>query len=201
MPYKPQSYRNLWGLTVLCVLIERPMHPYEMQRLIRTRKKNDFLDLKRGSLYHAIRRLQDAGMIAPVETVREGRRPERTVYRITDAGRAEVHSWLCELLAQPIPEPTQFYAAISFLAHLPRAEVVAQLTVRATRLEAEIAAAEAAYAHLLPLLGRVVLLEAEYTRDMRRMELAWIRSVIADIEEGRLSWDPAVIANQHPPGS
>ena len=52
------AYRNLWALTVLCLLREAPMHPYEMQRLIRERKKDDFLDLKRGSLYNSIARLE-----------------------------------------------------------------------------------------------------------------------------------------------
>src|SRR5690242_14900046 len=81
MPELQTKHRNLWALTVLCLLRERPMHPYEMQRLIRERHKDEFLDLKRGSLYHAMERLQAAGLVEPMETFREGRRPERTVYR------------------------------------------------------------------------------------------------------------------------
>src|SRR5438067_7376141 len=106
----PSSSRNLWSLTVLCLLRVRPMHPYEMQRLIREWKKDDFLDLKRGSLYHAIERLRAAGLIEVVETSREGRRPERTVYRITAGGEQEMLAWLRELLANPARSPTQFYA-------------------------------------------------------------------------------------------
>ncbi len=34
------------------------MHPYEMQKLIHERKKDEFLDLKRGSLYQNIGRLE-----------------------------------------------------------------------------------------------------------------------------------------------
>src|SRR6516162_1011722 len=98
---KQHAYRNLWSLTVLCLLKERPMHPYEMQRLIRQRKNDNFLDLKRGSLYHAIGRLQRAGLIEVVSTTREGRRPERTTYRLTEAGAHEVLAWLRELLANP----------------------------------------------------------------------------------------------------
>ena len=60
---------------MLCLLREGAMHPYELQRLIRQRKKDEFLDLERGSLYHSIERLHRAGLIAPVETTREGRRP------------------------------------------------------------------------------------------------------------------------------
>src|SRR5262245_47080897 len=90
---------NLWSLTVLCLLRARPMHPYEMQRLIREWHKDEFLDLKRGSLYHAIERLRGAGLIDPVKTSREGRRPERTVYRLTAGGEQAVLDWLGEMLA------------------------------------------------------------------------------------------------------
>ena len=68
-------YRNPWSLTVLSLLREAPMHPYQMQRLIHQRRKDAFLDLKRGSLYHNITRLQRSGLIEPVETTREGAGP------------------------------------------------------------------------------------------------------------------------------
>src|SRR3954447_22308732 len=97
----PSSSRNLWSLTVLCLLRVRPMHPYEMQRLIREWHKDEFLDLKRGSLYHAIDRLRDEGLIPVVETSREGRRPARTVYRLTGEGETAIQEWLREMLAKP----------------------------------------------------------------------------------------------------
>ena len=51
-----------------------------------------------------------AGYIEPVETSREGRRPERTTYRITEAGKAELMDWLRELLSIPEWVPTPFEA-------------------------------------------------------------------------------------------
>ena len=113
-----KTSRNLWCLTVLCLLREGPRHPYEMQRLIRERHKDDFLQLKPGSLYHAIERLAKAGLIEEVETSREGRRPERTVYRLTECGDVEALEWLRGLLSKPVREPSQFVAAMSFVAHL-----------------------------------------------------------------------------------
>src|SRR5262245_35505784 len=108
MTQDPANPPNLWSLTILCLLQVRPMHPYEMRRLIREWHKDEFLDLKRGSLYHAIDRLRRAGLIDPVETSRAGRRPERTVYRLTDAGSRVVIDWLREMLARPVREPGQF---------------------------------------------------------------------------------------------
>lgn len=186
-------HRNLWALSVLCLLRERPMHPYEMQRLIRQRKHDEFLDLKRGSLYHAIARLERAGFIAPVETRREGRRPERTVYRITEPGRREQLAWLRELLAQPSRDATQFFAALSYLPHLPPEDVAGLLETRARVLEAEVAGLGATLAELVPRLGRLVLVEADYWRALRRAELEWVRSLIDDLRAGRLSWDVEAI--------
>ena len=184
------SYRNLWSLTVLCLLRERPMHPYELRRLIRERKKDDFLDLKRGSLYHSVGRLQRAGLIAAVETTREGRRPERTVYRLTEHGKQELVRWLRELLASPVRGRIEFVAALSFLGHLEPADVVEQLSSRLRLLEAEIGSLDAALKALKPRLGRLLVLEAEYEREIRRAELKWARSVINDVQCGKLTWQP-----------
>jgi DNA-binding PadR family transcriptional regulator len=197
----PAAYRNLWALTVLCLLHERPMHPYEMHRLIRERKKDEFLDLKRGSLYHAIGRLQRAGLIASVETTREGRRPERTVYRLTEDGRHEVTAWLRELLANPARDSSQFFAALSFIAHLTPADALEQLEVRAGLLAAEVAGLKDVLRTMTPRIGRLVLIEVEYARAVRRAELAWVRSLAEDLRDGRLTWDPETLRRwlQGPP--
>jgi DNA-binding PadR family transcriptional regulator len=166
------------------------MHPYELQRRIREWHKDEFLDLKRGSLYHAIERLSRQGAIVPVETTREGRRPERTVYRLTEAGERQMLQWLQEMLARPVREPTQFFAALSFLSHLSPETVGVQLQQRATLLEAEIAGLDTVLKTMVPQIGRLVLIEVEYARAMRQAELAWVRSIEQELQTGRLCWDP-----------
>jgi DNA-binding PadR family transcriptional regulator len=178
------------------------MHPYEMQRLIRQRHNDQFLDLKRGSLYHAIERLQKAGLIDPIETSREGRRPERTTYRLTEIGEREVLDWLRELLAKPACEPSQFVAALSFVQHLSTEDALDQLQMRVQRLEMGIVAISAVLERLMPQIGRACLVEAEYMRALRQAELDWVRSVIADIRAGRLTWghrSPCPMPDTPPP--
>jgi DNA-binding PadR family transcriptional regulator len=182
--------RDLWALTVLCLLRLRPMHPYEMQRLIREWHKEDYLDLKRGSLYHAIERLQRSGWIEAMETYREGRRPERTVYRLTESGARGSIEWLCELLARPLREPTQFFAALSFLPHLSPANVLDQLQQRVGLLESEIANINGVLETMVPRIGRLPLVEVEYAKAMRQAELAWVKSLVEDLRSGALAWDP-----------
>jgi DNA-binding PadR family transcriptional regulator len=182
--------RNLWELTVLCLLREGSMHPYEMQRLIRQRNKDEFLELKRGSLYHNIGRLQRAGLIAVVETAREGRRPERTVYRITSEGEAELLTWLRDLLRTPGRDAVPFVAALSFLGHLRPGDALEPLKERLSRLESEATRRDAALRELTPRLGRLLVLEAEYQYAMDVAERAWVRALIGDLERGTLTWKP-----------
>src|SRR5262245_12338091 len=202
MSQTPPAHRNLWSLTVLCLLQTRPMHPYEMQRLIREWHKDEFLDLKPGSLYHAIDRLRRGGLIEPVETSREGRRPERTVYRLTEQGEGETLVWLRELLARPSREPSQFFAALSFLPHLHPQDVLEQLQQRVGALEAEIVCLQTVLKEMVPRIGRLVLIEVEYLRAMRKAELGWVKSLQDDLRSGRLVWDPEAVrrwAAQPPP--
>jgi DNA-binding PadR family transcriptional regulator len=196
-----QQQHNIWCVTVLCLLRVKPMHPYELQRLIREWHKDEFLDLRRGSLYHAIDRLREQGCIAAVETSRAGKRPERTVYRLTEVGEQKMHEWLTEMLARPVREPTQFFAALSFLPVLSPQSVQTQLNERALRLEEEIANLDMVLATMTPKIGRLVLVEVEYLRAMRKAERNWVVSLQEELHSGVLHWDPRALDQSSGPSS
>ena len=109
---------NPLALAVLGCLAERPMHPYEMSATMRGRGKHESIKLNYGSLYTVVESLQKHGLIAVRETVREGRRPERTVYEITDAGRLEFTDWLSELISTPVKEYAAYEAGLSLIGGL-----------------------------------------------------------------------------------
>src|SRR5437870_1674343 len=102
---------NPLALAVLTLLFERPMHPYEMSTTLRERHKEESIKLNYGSLYSVVGSLLKHGLIAVQETVREGNRPERTVYTLTDAGRVRMIDWLSDLISRPAREFTGFEAA------------------------------------------------------------------------------------------
>jgi len=181
--------RSLWELVVLAFLRERSMHPYEMQRLLRERHKDDLLVLKRGSLYHAIRRLEAEGLIQAAGVDRDGRRPERTTYVLAEEGLAELIRWLREMLSVPQREPSEFMASVSFLIHLAPEDAVARLEERCRWLEREIAELSAGMAAAAEHVERIHLIESEYLRAMRRAELDWVRSLLKDLRGGGLAWD------------
>jgi DNA-binding PadR family transcriptional regulator len=189
MSEAPIPNPGLWELAVLSLLRERPMHPYEILRLLKERHKDDVLVLKRGSLYNAIRRLQEARLIEVVDTTREGRRPERTIYRLTPVGERGLREWLRTMIAVPRQERSDFMGAVSFLVHLTPEDAVAELRRRAGRLEAEVTALDASIAAAGPLFGRINVIEYEYLRAMRAAELAWVREILEELRSGRLTWD------------
>jgi DNA-binding PadR family transcriptional regulator len=171
------------ALSVLSLLLESPMHPYEMKMRIKERGHEQVIQVRGGSLYDTVERLHRQGLIQPGETEREGRRPERTVYTITDAGRDELRAWLRQLLAEPAHEYPKFAAALAFMLTLDREEVVRLLRTRMSLMEGQIAGDDALLGSFVKQgLPRVVLIEGEYTQAIRRAEVDWIRSLIGEIE-------------------
>jgi DNA-binding PadR family transcriptional regulator len=178
---------NPLALAVLACLFERPMHPYEMASTMRERHKDESIKLNYGSLYTVTEALQRHRLIEPQETVREGNRPERTVYRLTDAGRLELIDWLSELICNPVREYTQFEAGLSLLPILPPDDATKLLGERCARLEVELGQAQAIRDLLSERkLPRLFWIEAEYRWRLRGAELEWVRSLMAEIAEGRL---------------
>ena len=177
------------ALTVLGMLSEQPSHTYEIQRQIRNRHK-DFAAGKTRALYHAIEELVIQGLVEPVETIRDGRRPERTVYQITPEGRDELVDWLTDLLERPVAEYPVFNIAIGFLPYLPQDQALEALRARSLALRAQIAGHhESIRALTEALLPRLVLLELEHAIAIQEAELKWVGAVIDDIRTRRLHWD------------
>jgi DNA-binding PadR family transcriptional regulator len=178
---------NPLALAVLVCLAEQPRHPYEVATTLRQRQKHESVRLNYGSLYGVVESLERRGLIEAQETKRSGRLPERTVYRLTESGRIELHDWLTDLLSTPVKEYPAFQAALSFLPALPPGDVVTLLHERARKLEAELAQA-AATRDLAGKAGlpRLFWVEGEFGMVLREAELGYVRRLAADIESGAL---------------
>jgi DNA-binding PadR family transcriptional regulator len=178
---------NPLALAVLVCLAEQPRHPYEVATTLRQRQKHESVRLNYGSLYGVVESLERRGLIEAQETKRSGRLPERTVYRLTDSGRIEVHDWLTDLLSTPVKEYPAFQAALSFLPALPPADVATLLHERAQHLQAQLAQA-AATRELAQKAGlpRLFWVEGEFDAVLREAELGYVRQLISDIESGAL---------------
>ena len=177
------------GLVVLWQLFEEPMHVYRMQKLFEAYGKNRVVNVRsRASLYQTIERLVRHGLVEVHETVRTEGHPDRIVYAITDAGREAAREWLREMLSTTGGEFPEFITAVSMLFGLSPGEARDRLELRAERLAAQLAAAESELDGAPEGLPRLFLLEEEYRRAVVTAELTWVRGVIDDLREERLTW-------------
>jgi DNA-binding PadR family transcriptional regulator len=180
---------NLLGLAVLGLLLEKPMHPYEMAATLRERNKDTSFKVKNGSLYDVVESLVRAGWIAEHSTERAGRRPERTVYAHTELGRKEFMSWLDELVRTPVKEYPSFLAAVSYLGALGPERAALALRERIAHLDEEIAEGRRAQTEALGLqTPRLFVIELEYALTMAEAERNWALQIAGEIQDGRLNW-------------
>jgi len=187
MADRRRSISNPLALAVLASLWERPMHPYEMATTMRERGKEHSIKLNYGSLYTVVDSLAKNGLIEAVEARREGRRPERTVYRLTESGRVKLDAWMSQLVAEPVKEYPQFEAALSLLPVLHPDRVRTLLRTRIRTLEKEIAEARVLLddSHKAGV-PRLFLIEGEYHLAQREAELAWVRDLAGELDAGTL---------------
>jgi DNA-binding PadR family transcriptional regulator len=189
------------ALAVLELLGEEPMHPYEMKQKMHERVYERAIPVKAASIYDTVERLAAAGLIEPVETSREGRRPERTIYRLTQVGADELNAWLRQLLEEPSREYPRFAAALMFMGALGRKEhAIDVLERRAAAFDMQIAATDAMVQAVPADLPRLFLIEEEYAQSMRRAELEWLRRIIGELKDGTLEW-PQILEHHERPMS
>ncbi|MFI6428639.1 PadR family transcriptional regulator [Rhodococcus oryzae] len=180
------SRGNPLALAILGLVSERPMHPYQMSQTLKDRGKDDSVKLNYGSLYSVVESLAKQGMIEPVGTERDGNRPPRTVYGITDSGAAEVEAWMRELLSSPTKEYTQFLAALSFMPLLSPDVSVQLLRQRLARLDDRIGQLDATIAATASFLPELFVVENQYELALLRAERDYVASLAARIADGSL---------------
>jgi len=177
------------ALSILELLDERPMHPYELAATMRERHHDEFVRLNFGTLYHTVEVLERDGMIVSIEREKEGRRPERTIYQLTEPGRELLVKVVSDIIARPTREYVNFAAGLMFMHHLdaPRAaqllgeRVVAltAITEKLARIMSELRTAGVTRLSLMELEHKIAMLDAERV---------WVRKVEREIEDGRLEW-------------
>ncbi len=181
------SRSNPLALAVLVCLHEKPMHPYEVAQTLRSRAKQESVRLNYGSLYAVVEALEKKGFVKATGTVQDGKRPQRTVYEITDAGATEMTDWLTELIGTPAKEYPAFMAGLSFLPALDPDDALAALRRRADALTVQLvslrgvekAAREAG-------LPRIFGLEAEYEEGQLVAERKFVTALADEMQSGTL---------------
>jgi len=163
----------------------QPVHGYDVRRELLSWSADKWANVQPGSIYHALRKLSEEGLLREVATEQVGARPARTTYEITEKGSAEFMSLLRGNLWQLATPPDPFLAAFSFLPAVPRAEAAAALRNRATQLRAGVEQLQAAQVSDWAVAKPAhVSWMWELTVDRSEAEIAWCERTAKRIETG-----------------
>ncbi len=177
-------------LYILGVLHRGEFHPYEIKRRLNQARIECFTDVDVGTLYYAVRQLAEAGLLNAVAHQRVARGGMRTVYRITPRGRARFRELLHAQFSAAGDLRQTLYGPMLFL-HLADLKLVAealrtQIERQKARL-AEVRRLRRQWATTLATGSQYLMLHME---EQCRLDLRWLRIVLADVESGRVSDTP-----------
>lgn len=177
------------AIAALAVFSQGESHPYEVYSTMRKRREDRVVKLNPGTLYRQITKLAEDGFLIEGGTTREGNRPERTTYTITEAGRQQLVGQLRTMISTPVYEFPAFPGAAGALHHLDRDDAVAQLTLRVDVLTEELAVMDVAATQLLDgNLPQRFWLDLDYLRSQYRAEERWCRATAEAIADGSIDW-------------
>jgi len=185
-------------LYILGVLHRGDFHPYEIKRRLTQAMIECFTDVDVGTLYYAMRQLAEDGLLAAVAHQRVARGGMRTVYRITPRGRDRFRETLHAQFAAEGEVRQTLYGPMLFL-HLADLKLVAEaLRIQIERQNARLAEIRKLHRHWVTMLPTGSRLLMQHMTDQRRLDLRWLRAVLAEVDSGRVgdTPDPARLAGK-----
>ena len=169
-------------LLVLGVLHRGDFHPYEIKRRLQTAMVDCYIDVDVGTLYYAVRQLEKEKLIEAIAEERVARGGVRTIYRITDEGRAEFRKGLHRQLELEGPVSHTLYGALLFLHLADPAAVEQAIGRRIARLDDLIAKLGPIRDELAPRLGTGGKYLIDHIDGQRRLDRDWLKRLVAEIE-------------------
>jgi DNA-binding PadR family transcriptional regulator len=179
------------GISVLALLKARSMHGYEMLQTLVEHHADRIVKVRPGSLYHVVDRLTDEKLIRRAATDREGKRPERVIYEITDAGAEALAERVRELIARPVHEFPQFVVALAEIETLGKGAAANAVDERVGALEAR--AAEITALRGAGVVRTAYLVALDYLLAAMQNELSWLRDFADSLRSGQLGWRQAAV--------
>ena len=131
---------NLSRLMILGVLAERgPMHGHQIRRIAELTNTEVWGGITGGALYSELRKLDGDGLIEATHEEQIGRRPARTVYRITDEGRLELIVQRDAAIEVIFGSADPVSVVLLFAAGTDMTELGDRLAIRRARIAAQLA--------------------------------------------------------------
>lgn len=172
-------------LVILGLLRRKPLYGYEIKHIIEEHM-SDWTSIAFGSIYFALDKLADEKFVQKVEVEKEGKRPSRSVYQITDSGREEFLRLLREGWQQVEQQYFSLDICLFFLESLPIEEVKQYLRMHKSALQE-------ALAHIqthrdeqmqIPQVPRLAMAIFDHSLAHSKAELEWVTDLLEKMESG-----------------
>ena len=180
---------SITRLMILGLLRERPMHGYELKKIMKERHMDEWTDIAFGSIYFALRQMTQEGLARDQGIEQAGNRPSRTVYAITEAGEQEFFRLLRAGWQTDVTSSEIMRTCIIFIRALQPDEVLYHLRTKAQILNGKIRHIEAVFADVsargAPWTAQYL---CSYDIELCKRTRDWVLSLADEIESGRITW-------------
>jgi DNA-binding PadR family transcriptional regulator len=172
-------------LVILGLLRDKALYGYEIKQIIEEHM-NDWTSIAFGSIYFALDKLAEEGLIKKVATEQEGNRPSRTVYQITSAGVDEFFRLLRGTWSEVERSYYSLDIGLFFLAALPPEEIKTYVQQRIQYLQTVLQHLPAHEHSALKDEGVPPVARAIFSHSIihTKAELEWSQDLLIRIENG-----------------
>lgn len=171
-------------LAILGFLREKEFYGYELKKVME-RFMSEWSDIKFGSIYYALEKLAQDGLVEPVREEKTGNNPSRTVYRITDAGRQSFQQSLEDNLRGFQRQYYPLDIGLFFSFNLDRARVAGMLREKAQFIQQLLDHLEGHETRLSgnPHIPEIASWLVRHSREHLKAELAWLHQLAERYEQ------------------
>ena len=160
--------------------MESDSYPYEIRQKMIERAMPNFFKIQVGSLYYAMDQMNKQGLVETVEVVRDGKRPDKTIYRISVQGRNEFQKLLMEQFEKKNDFFHPMYPALAFSNYGDEDQIAEVLERSIIACEQHMVMMKAVYEEHIPTVPHGVLHLMWGSYEHARTELKWLKRLLRD---------------------
>ena len=157
------------------------MHGHQIRRAAQVDRTELWADVKPGSLYGALHRMADEGVVEVVRTEQEGNMPARTVYALTAEGRGALAAHRDAALREIRLPPDPVDLALQYTQDLAEEELRAVLVARRTELAARLVSWRSRRDAATPYLTGLEPMTFDHILFRLEAELAWHDKLLEEL--------------------
>ena len=160
-----------------------PASGYDIIRELENKMISRWTNVKKGSIYHALKALNKEALVEETERLKQGLYPTSTLYKITEAGREAFDQMQAEAFLGLFPSYLGFKLALKFNVRRSTAEIAAFAAKAIKIIDANLAGMDA-YVNSLEVTDFRRISDPffiEHDKMLLRQEKQWIQMAVERI--------------------